>query len=557
MPPASPAARRRVVVRFKPDVNLPYNATAVEKLLDQAGHDWSEISNPHPGTRFGLLFPRIDPVRLKSYEQLTPAVGHRPFRFTSYFVVDCPPNVSADDVVERLDAWQSVEKVYVQPGAAPPPSSVLATNDLLSHLQGYLDCAPDGVGARWVWNNTPANGTGVGLVDLEQGWELNHEELASAAIPPPIYGLNYLHHNHGLKVLGVVRASDNDRGIVGIAPRCGVRVVSPWTCRSTPCPDHTDPCEHDYNVAEAIVEAVHASHRGDVLLLEAQTGMLGSSCYAVEPWLPVEVEDVVRDAIILAVTNQIVVVEAAANGNVDLDAFTRGTDRILDPTPCNDAFCDSGAILVGAAKTAALTAEEKLRSRLGTSNYGNRVDCFAWGRGVQTTLQFPGSTALNEYGDLFAETSSAAAIVAGAAVLLQSWRDTIGEPRYTPARLRELFRDPTLNTASHSASDRIGVMPNLKAIIESELAALAMVHHLPRRYQGDAARLLHDRNGTPILEPLREHLAKLDPAERDLAVALAALDLADQAQRKSIAKRLRKAARRILKDARKKPKHGR
>lgn len=559
MPPVVPLPpSRRVVVRFRRDVNLPYDATAVEQLANQAGHDWSEVAGPHPGARFGLLYPTIALERLKNYALLTPAVGTKPFHFTSDFVVDCPPNVLPAAVADRLRSWQSVDTAYVQAGAAPPPSSVMSANDPLSHFQNYLDAAPNGIDARWVWNNTTANGTAIRLVDCEQGWYFDHEDLLDAAIAAPLRGENLVFRDHGTNVLGIVRATDNLVGIVGIAPQCRVQVVSPWTCRFTPCVDHSVAGleYHLHNVAEAILAAIPSLNPGDVLLLETQYGTPDGYGGALPPWLPAEVDDVVYNAIRLAVTQGVVVVEAAANGNQDLDAYTMGGDRILDPAPSNDKFRQSGAILVGAAVTAEVTVEEPVRSRLGTSNFGKRVDCFAWGRGVRTTGEVSGTLDV-KYPMNFGQTSAATAIVAGAAVLLQSWRDTIGEPRYTPARLRELFRDPTLNTASHSASDRIGVMPNLKAIIESELAALAMVHHLPRRHHDDAARLLHDQNGTPILQPLREHLARLDPAERDLAVALASLDLACQAQRKSIAKRLRKTARRILKDARKKPKRDR
>jgi hypothetical protein len=33
---------------------------------------------------------------------------------------------------------------------------------------------------------------------------------------------------HGTAVLGIVAAVDNDKGVIGIAPGCSVRVVSQW-----------------------------------------------------------------------------------------------------------------------------------------------------------------------------------------------------------------------------------------------------------------------------------------------------------------------------------------
>jgi hypothetical protein len=63
-------------------------------------------------------------------------------------------------------------------------------------------------------------------------------------------------------------------------------------------------------------------------------------------------------------------------------------------------------------------------------------------------------------------------IVTGAAILLQSWARGRGHP-YVPHDLRARLSDPALNIASANPPvDRIGVMPNLKAIITQELARL-------------------------------------------------------------------------------------
>jgi hypothetical protein len=60
--------------------------------------------------------------------------------------------------------------------------------------------------------------------------------------------------------------------------------------------------------------------------------------------------------------------------------------------------------------------------------------------------------------------------VAGAAVLLQSFGQSRGD-RYMPSKMRALLSDTETNTASSSpANDRIGVMPNLRGIIDAEIA---------------------------------------------------------------------------------------
>jgi hypothetical protein len=94
------------------------------------------------------------------------------------------------------------------------------------------------------------------------------------------------------------------------------------------------------------------------------------------------------------------------------------------------------------------------------------------GENIQTTGDGWTGNATNTYTAQFGGTSRASPIVTGAAILLQSWAR---ERRYlyTPHDLRARLSDPALNTPSaNPAFDRIGVMPNLKAIITRETARL-------------------------------------------------------------------------------------
>jgi hypothetical protein len=66
----------------------------------------------------------------------------------------------------------------------------------------------------------------------------------------------------------------------------------------------------------------------------------------------------------------------------------------------------------------------------------------------------------------FGGTSGATAIVAGAAVLLQSWAKKYRGGPFDPATLRGLLSNPYLNTPSaQPLNDRIGVMPDLTKIV--------------------------------------------------------------------------------------------
>jgi subtilisin family serine protease len=196
---------------------------------------------------------------------------------------------------------------------------------------------------------------------------------------------------------------------------------------------------------------------GDVLLLEAQTSYSTASGF-----VPVEVEQAVFDAIQFATSQGIIVVEAGANGSVDLDAFQDVSGKkILNRNSAD--FRDSGAIMVGAASSTVP------HQRLSFSNYGSRIDCYAWGQNIDTSGDGWTGTATNLYTSTFGGTSGASPIVTGAALILQSWGVSRFGSRYSPDALRALLSNTSVNTASANPStDHIGVMPNLRAIIRRQ-----------------------------------------------------------------------------------------
>lgn len=404
---------------------------------------------------------RLVPGELTPYFEQEPGLRAAAVApFNRYAVAELPDRERAEAVAGELRELEVVDEAYVEAGPVEPPA-VQPLDDPRSVNQGYLDAAPAGVDARWAWSMT--DGRDVGFVDLEQGWTLEHEDLADAAIAL-ISGVNQAHHDHGTNVLGVVAAVDNERGGVGIAPRAAARVVSQWRAATS------------YGTAAAILSAGQAMSVGDVLLLEAQT--------VYGPWdlVPVEVEPAVFDAIRHVTDEGIVVVEAAGNGGHDLDKFDTtllGGKRVLNRD--SRYFRDSGAIMVGAATSS------HPHSRLDFSCHGSRVDCFAWGQHVDTTSSAGPST--TEYTSSFGGTSSASAIVAGAAVLLQSWRKRRTGKPYSPDVLRDLLSSNLNTVSADPAKDRIGVMPDLRAIIECVVRAerwkpfddknhLALVHIL-------------------------------------------------------------------------------
>jgi hypothetical protein len=259
---------------------------------------------------------------------------------------------------------------------------------------------------------------------------------------------------------------------------------------------------------------------GDILLLEAQSSYPGYG----KNYLPVEVYQAPFDAIVAATAAGIIVVEAAGNGGNDLDAFTDSAGKQILNRQSAD-FRDSGAIMVGAASSAVP------HTRMDFSNYGSRIDSFGWGQNVDTCGGSGAGT--TDYTSNFGGTSSASPIVAGAAVLLQSWRQAMGASLFDPATMRSLLSSTTLNTASANPStDRIGVMPDLKAIIRSYEKPLdpnrwaAIIYILFGVVEGGGG--VGWRPGGPPIPidprgPLFDHLA---PEKRDILIALAMSELA-------------------------------
>ncbi|SDZ37430.1 S8 family peptidase [Thermoactinomyces sp. DSM 45892] len=431
----TPIAQSRIVVKVKPSIQLPYQDNAEQSLNQE--HKSSFPSD----LKLKKLFTSADPKQLQSMQQQTnkSQKSDDQVDLLRYFVVDVPQGSNPDELAQQLAKSQFVETAYVE-GIPVIPPAVNPNNDPLSPNQGYLNPAPNGINAKFAWNHPGGDGTNVTVADLEQGWNLSHQDLIAQNISI-ISGLSRTSHSHGTSVLGELVSTDNTVGTVGIVPHATAKVVSQWRTNSI------------YSTADAILSAAQNLAKGDVLLLEAQTTYPTMSNY-----LPVEVEDAVYDAIRFATNKGITVVEAAGNGSNNLDNFRNQAGKyILNRNHAN--FRDSGAIMVGAASSSVPHA------RLSFSNYGSRIDCYGWGQNVTTTTGNVGQN--TSYTHSFSGTSSASPIIAGAAASLNGiTKAGYNGFTYSPADIRTILKYSSFSTPSASANDRIGRMPNLKAITE-------------------------------------------------------------------------------------------
>ena len=422
------------------------NLHGIEKLLDSY-----EIKETRPVIR------ALPPEKILELEKQAAQTELPPLHsLTSYWKLDvrhCPEK--SEEIVKRFSALNEVEVAYRELEATDP--AVNQADDPYNANQNYQDAAPIGIDARWAWTQPNGEGNGVGFVDLEQGWFLNHEDFASKS-PALLYGDNHdgvggYVGNHGTAVLGEVIADDNTVGVVGIAPSVSsVNVTSHWDTASS----------SSGHVADAIAGALPTLQIGDVLLLEIQKGLL-----------PTETDVADFDAIRLAVALGIVVVEAGGNGSFDLDSYTDGGGNFVLNRGSAD-FRESGAIVVGAALS------PLPHNRANFSNFGSRVDCYAWGENVVTAgygdLDNGGGDKNKVYTAAFNGTSSASPIISGAALVVQGmYRANTGSP-VSPLQMRALLSDPATGTAQGGAVlGNIGVMPDLRSIIETILPRLVTV----------------------------------------------------------------------------------
>jgi hypothetical protein len=423
----------------------------------------------------------ISSIAPQQLQRLEDSAGQSDFppahSLSQYWRIDASSlqdDAERERLLAELASVEEVEAAYPVLAAGEPtvntPPNPHATQ------QHYLSAAPLGVDALYAWSQD-CDGTGVSFIDYELNWS-DHPDL------PPINVLLGTNQNdvseHGTKVLGVVAALDNATGMVGMAPAATVvGEVSPLVGGA-------------YTYADAITKAAEHLGPGDLLLIELDLReKKGSSPRA----FPLEVQPDVREAIRLAAAGGIVVIEAAGNGFIALeDAQQYLVDKYSAYNPSNvsdltatqyhnmlysggPAFVDSGAVVVGAGGPLAMgwTIDPDGsplpgvygRWRHPDSNYGFRVDCHAHGQDVFTA--FNGGYVSN-----FARTSAAAAIVAGAALLIQGCvvNGSLGvalKPKEMRWLLRsfgtpQLFPPPT--APMPEALERIGVMPDLRRILD-------------------------------------------------------------------------------------------
>jgi len=416
----------RLVVKWKDDVR------AIPQSLSLRNHfDYSL----RPLFRRGAETYRLErrELEMKTRESLPHLENYQSVQFRR-------PLAPVDAVAILRDLYRKpgIAFAYFEPHKTPadifdfdsaPNATPVARASAVPNYEPYqfhLEAAPRGVDAFYAWTLPGGDGTGVKIVDIEFGWRVTHEEFKSPF--HQVNGANYI--DHGTAVWGEVAAKRNNIGVSGIAHNSDFGVHAIFDSGS-------------YEQAAAKLGA------GDVLIIELQQSGPDNSKYtAMEYW------QADFDAMKSITARGVIVVAAAGNGNSNFDA-----------PAYNGAFDlsirDSGAIIVGAAGS---PGSNHLR-RMYFSNYGSRLDVFAYGENVVTTgygdLFNSGADAL--YTKKFAGTSSATPIVAGSVASLQGIAIAKNK-RLTPKEIRDALR-LTGTAQIGPANERIGRLPNLKELV--------------------------------------------------------------------------------------------
>lgn len=339
---------------------------------------------------------------------------------------------------------------YQNPQTTFSGNPVQTQDQDLEPRQGYLDAAPGGMNVEFAWSLPGGSGENVKIIDIEFNWNLNHTDLKAATSNLLVYVPGFDPDpaddiNHGTAVLGELVANDNGIGVTGIANQSQVGLISPSTSETAE------------DLPGAINKAASLLSPGDVILIELQALGPDYDFETGQGLVPVEYDSAVFAAIKRATSQGIVVVEPATNGATNLDApVYQGV--------FNRNQRDSGAILVGAGQPATSSSD---LAAIKESDYGSRVDVQGWGKSV-VTCGFGdirlGKGENNWYTAKFGETSGAAAMVAGAAAVLESIIEAENQPAMAPTALRQLLAS-TGSPQTGNLARNVGPRPDLQAAI--------------------------------------------------------------------------------------------
>lgn len=379
---------------------------------------------------------------LEQYSSFAPfkKSGFDKLKFAGFMKVEFDKRLSKAELLKfanELEKFDEVEYVELQPKEQPRMNQVseklipnfdsdyIGPTPDFSDRQGYQR-AEEGVNVDYAWE-LGLKGEGIHLNDIEYDWgDLKHEEFIGQDITYGLERQSPAYKDHGIAVIGILVANaENGIGIKGATPKAK---MSLWS--------------EIYGRAKAILSAGEKNSKGDIIMLEMQTGG------AEGRYVPADYSQSVWDAVKSLTDAGIIIVAAAGNGSVDLDGASYKAYRDRG---------DNGSIIVGAG------SPNSAKTRLDFSTYGERVDVQGWGTSVFTTGYGHVPNLDHDYTHGFGGTSSATPIVTQAVALIQECSKKTGKT-LTSVEMRELL----VKTGDKPQQDqKIGPLPNIKKAIKS------------------------------------------------------------------------------------------
>lgn len=438
--PASRPARTRILVYLRDTSGIPYSDAAADALKDDK--DWQNMQWRY-GSKEPLRLRRVftsDPGELAALIRLATqnaekngVRGYVPLEFDHWYFVPLPldARLPVFDLYCDLKAWAAKRGGYARV-SEPTIGAGVST--------AYIGPAAVGVGASGLTSPVTEqriDGAGQRVADLEKGW-IVPANTTNVQMMPDNVGIQWAEsteetdRGHGAATFGVIHGAAGFNA-PGIAP-AAIFIRAPILDNASES-DSIPLLEA--SILNAAIEFKKLPGLG-VILIEQQLAHKK----------PVEVEGLVFAAIATAVASHgLVVIEPAGNNSLLLDSVEGETTqtrtvtnpitnqpeqvpvkRKLDPTAIDEAtgqpYPTSGAIMVaagGSGQSAAPPAGE----RTPTSNHGKIIDCWAWGDSIATLywgVDSDGNIMAEDHATGYGGTSGAAAIVAGAVLLMQHLR---------------------------------------------------------------------------------------------------------------------------------------
>ncbi|MEQ4900331.1 S8 family peptidase [Proteus vulgaris] len=351
-----------------------------------------------------------------------------------YYYLNLPDNniYSLDNLITILKQHPDIEYVQTVPIQPIEPPNI--TPDFTQYQQYLYEPEKTvninkiiGLGVLGAWKQE-AYGQGVQVADIEWDFNLSHHDLSTDNITSLLpFNEKTSQADHGTAVAGLIMGKKDGKGITGLAYKLDMfYAISELTCGRI----------------DAIIASKRILHAGDIVLYEMQT-----ICEH-QAYVPADYEMHIWEATRALTDAGIIVIMAAGNGGVDLDLPAYESYRQRN---------DNNSIRVGAGSPYTL-------NRLPFSTHGSPIHVQAWGEDVATA----------GYGDLFRSddnhtytanfsgTSSASALVAAAAAVIQSWYKNHTNSVLTPIQMRDLL----IRTGTFpQLNDKIGPLPNVNNAI--------------------------------------------------------------------------------------------